>query len=439
MLDRLILALLAQPVSADLHISDTQLGLLFGLGFGVLYAIAGLPLAHMLDRSHRIRLLCVGVMLWSLATLASAFAPGFTELAFCRAGVAIGEAVLSPAAVSLLADMFPREKRAAPTAAFTAVAAGMSSGAFVLGGWAFQAAGFLSPVYGMAPWRITLILVGAPGLLIALLMFFTVREPVRVRQANTQSYATVSNALAYIRSEARLYGCLFVGIGAYTIVAYTFIAWTPTLLIRKFGLTPSDAGYLFGLIGVTFGLGSTALWPWLVTRWTARGKPERLVTAMGYSLAASAAAMILLGFSHNVSVASAAIALIFLGGTTVSCLPPLIIHGQLFAPALHGRGNGGDGQRHDGRSGVPVGCRPDQAGTRTSEPRAGHQLRNGDVGHRPYDEFDARDRRRRLPCPVRIYADQLVRDGRSTLHPRIWILTRGAGERRRQESRPRRP
>ncbi|QWT16213.1 MFS transporter [Sphingobium xenophagum] len=331
MLDRLILALLAQPVSADLHISDTQLGLLFGLGFGVLYAIAGLPLAHMLDRSHRIRLLCVGVMLWSLATLASAFAPGFTELAFCRAGVAIGEAVLSPAAVSLLADMFPREKRAAPTAVFTAVAAGMSSGAFVLGGWAFQAAGFLSPVYGMAPWRITLILVGAPGLLIALLMFFTVREPVRVRQANTQSYATVSNALAYIRSEARLYGCLFVGIGAYTIVAYTFIAWTPTLLIRKFGLTPSDAGYLFGLIGVTFGLGSTALWPWLVTRWTARGKPERLVTAMGYSLAASAAAMILLGFSHNVSVASAAIALIFLGGTTVSCLPPLII--QYVAPS----------------------------------------------------------------------------------------------------------
>lgn len=207
----------------------------------------------------------------------------------------------------------------------------MSSGAFVLGSWAFQAAGILSPAYGMSPWRITLILVGAPGLLIALLMFFTVREPVRVRQANAQSYATVSNALAYVRGEARLYGCLFAGIGAYTIMGYTVIAWTLTLLIRKFGLTPPDAGYLFGLIGVTFGLGSTALWPWLVTRWTARGKPERLMTAMGYSLAGSAAAMILLVLSHSASMASAAMALIFLGGTTASCLPPLII--QYVAPS----------------------------------------------------------------------------------------------------------
>ncbi|WP_433948354.1 MFS transporter [Brevundimonas diminuta] len=330
MLDRLILALLAQPVSIELAISDTQLGLLFGLGFGVLYAAAGLPLAHLLDRSHRVRILCAGVLLWSLMTVASAFASNFTELALCRAGVAIGEAVLSPAAISLLADMFPREKRAAPTAVFTAVATVMSSGAFVLGGWAFQAAGSLSAIFDMSAWRITLILVGLPGLVIAPLMVLTVREPARIREASAQSYATVRDALDYVRKEGRLYGFVFLGLGAYTIAAYSFIAWTPTLLIRKFGLSPADAGYLFGTVGVGVGILSAALWPWLVTRWGRQGKPQRLITALAGALGGAILAVALVGLSPSPALAAAAIALVVLGGSTASCLPPLII--QFVAP-----------------------------------------------------------------------------------------------------------
>lgn len=330
MLDRLILALLAQPVSSELAISDTQLGLLFGLGFGVLYAAAGIPLAHLLDRSNRVRILCAGVMLWSLTTVASAFATNFIELTVCRAGVAIGEAVLSPAAISLLADMFPREKRAVPTAVFTAIATVMSSGAFVLGGWAFQAASGLSAVFDISAWRITLILVGLPGLVIVPLMFLTVREPARIREASAQSYASVRHALTYVRQEARLYGFVFLGLGAYTIAAYSFIAWTPTLLIRKFGFSPADAGYLFGTVGVGMGVLSAALWPWLVTRWQRQGKPQRLMTAMACALGGAILAIALLGLSPNPSLAAVAIALVVLGGSTASCLPPLII--QYVAP-----------------------------------------------------------------------------------------------------------
>src|SRR5690606_960344 len=108
-IDRFILSLLAPAVSEHLQLSDTQLGVLFGLGFGVVYALTGLPLAHLIDRRRRVPIVAAGVVLWSICTVASGFAPNFTGLLILRAGVAVGEAVLSPAAISIIADIFPRE------------------------------------------------------------------------------------------------------------------------------------------------------------------------------------------------------------------------------------------------------------------------------------------------------------------------------------------
>src|SRR5580693_699217 len=107
--DRTILALLAAPVSKSLALTDAQMGLVLGLGFAALYSLAGLPLAQWIDIGTRRTVITAGVLLWSVMTVMSAMARDFTTLLICRAGVAFGEAVLSPAAVSLIADMFPRE------------------------------------------------------------------------------------------------------------------------------------------------------------------------------------------------------------------------------------------------------------------------------------------------------------------------------------------
>lgn len=303
---------------------------MFQIRFGVLYSVVSLPTAHMIDRGNRIYMLCAGVSLWGLTTVASAFAPSFTELAVCRAGVAVGEAVLSPAAISLIADFLPRERRASPTASFTAMSTMMSSGAFVLGGWAFAAATRLSPYYDMPPWRITLILVGIPGLVLPLLILCTVREPARRDDHDADVYASVGSAIAYVRRELRLYSFVFAGLGAYTIAAYACIAWIPTLLIRKFAVTPSNAGYMFGVVGVTLGIFGAMLWPWLVTRLAERGRPQSLITILAYILGIASASLGLLGIAPNLPLALVAAGLLILCGSSASCLPPLLI--QYVAP-----------------------------------------------------------------------------------------------------------
>src|SRR5580693_4273673 len=177
--DRQILALLVNPIGKELGLSDTRLGVLYGAGFGILYSLAGLPLAQWLDRSARIRIVVFGVVAWSCATIAAGFASDYWTLLACRSGVAIGEAVLTPAAVSLIADMFAPDRRTLPTSLYTAVASLMGVGAFAVGGAAVDLATRLSPVVGLEPWRLTLVLVGAPGLLLAAILAFTGREPDR--------------------------------------------------------------------------------------------------------------------------------------------------------------------------------------------------------------------------------------------------------------------
>ncbi|MGE0830089.1 MAG: MFS transporter, partial [Hyphomonadaceae bacterium] len=179
-LDRFILSLLAAPVSKDLNLSDVQMSLLLGAGFAVVYALSGVPIAQLLDLKERRTIVCSGVATWSLSTIAAGFANSFAMLAVCRAGVALGEAVLAPAAISLIADLFPREKRALPISVFASMTGLMSTGAFIIGAAALNLATAIAPVTGLAPWRCTLLLVGAPGLLLAFVFLTTIKEPARV-------------------------------------------------------------------------------------------------------------------------------------------------------------------------------------------------------------------------------------------------------------------
>jgi MFS family permease len=329
-IDRLILSLLAPAMSAQLHISDVEMGVLIGLGFGVLYTLTGIPLAHLIDSRRRVPIVVAGVVLWSACTVASAFAPNFTWLMIFRSGVAIGEAVLSPAAISLIADLFPRDRRTLPTTLYTGVGAIMYSGSYIAGGAALTLATVMSGRIDLEPWQLTLIFVGLPGLLLAPLLLFSVPEPPRVGDVRSEQFATAGQALAYLGKERMLYGCLLLGNAAVGMTNFAMAAWTPTLLIRGHGLSAAQAGYSFGTVGLISSLIGVATWPAVVKFWTNRGRTDALVTVFAMTVTASWICFTIVGLTRSTTTL-----LVFAGiGTFFSAalgvLIPLLI--QLVTP-----------------------------------------------------------------------------------------------------------
>jgi len=180
--DRQIISILAQDIKAGLGLGDAQIGFLYGTAFAIFYALFGIPLGRLADSWYRVRLVGLGLTVWSGMTALSGFAGSYAQLAVARIGVGIGEASASPAAYSLLGDYFPRERRALALAIYSA---GLFTGAGLslpLGGWAAHAwtQHFPPPTapLGLAGWQAAFLAVGIPGLLLALWVF-TLREPPR--------------------------------------------------------------------------------------------------------------------------------------------------------------------------------------------------------------------------------------------------------------------
>ncbi|BBD98426.1 MFS transporter [Sphingobium amiense] len=276
--DRFALALLAEPIIDAFALSASQMGLLLGVGFALLYSVTGLPLAHLLDRSVRKYVLAAGVAIWSLCTILSAFSQDFLQLLICRSGVAIGEAVLTPAAISLIADLFDQDRRRLPISVYSSVSSFMVTGSFILGAAALQVATSWSPSIGMAPWRITLLIVGAPGLVMALIFLLTVREPARHHDAGPLAQGgSTADLIAYLRANWRFYLPFYLALGSMSALLFAILSWSATLLAREHGYGTADAGYMFGLIGIGTGLVGTFLWPAIAARIDRKGRGDGLL------------------------------------------------------------------------------------------------------------------------------------------------------------------
>ena len=177
--DRQIMGILLEPIKNDLGASDTQMGFLIGLTFALFYATLGMPIAMLADRGNRRNIITWAVTIWSFMTVLCGFAQSFAQLALARIGVGIGEAGSSPPSHSMISDMFPLKERGTAMGIY---AMGVNIGLLI----AYLAGGWLSENYG---WRTTFIIVGVPGLLIALIVRFTVSEPIRGASDNTKSVA----------------------------------------------------------------------------------------------------------------------------------------------------------------------------------------------------------------------------------------------------------
>ncbi|MFG1294831.1 MFS transporter [Xanthobacter variabilis] len=266
--DRQIISILVQPLKEALSLSDTQIGLVQGFAFTICYATAGLFVARLVDVSNRVAVSAVCILIWSLATMMCGTATGIATLVFWRAGTAIAEAGLSPAASSVFSDLYPPRKVARATSIFM-LGPYFGGGLALLGGgtllgWLNQPEPLAAlATHGLAPWQVCFFVLGLPGLLLAGLLYFTVAEPARHRFAprpatmNAAADDTVPNLrdLLHALFRQNRFGLPFFAAYIFLIVVfYAHTAWFPTLLIRTFGVPASTVGQF---AGPTFMIGGT--------------------------------------------------------------------------------------------------------------------------------------------------------------------------------------
>lgn len=247
--DRQILAILAEPIKADLGLSDTQLGLLSGVAFGIFYATLGIPIARLADRYSRVNIISICLAIWSLFTALSGAAQNFWHLLVARIGVGVGEAGGSPPSHSLIADYFPIDTRASALGIYAlGIPVGILFGNLA-GGW-------INEFFG---WRYAFLVVGIPGILLAILLKTTVSEPPR---GYSETKKTEVEYVPFMEVLKTMWGYksfrhLSLGAATQAFVGYGAIAWMPPFLIRTHDMSTGEVGTALGLIiGIAGGVGT---------------------------------------------------------------------------------------------------------------------------------------------------------------------------------------
>jgi MFS family permease len=255
--DRIIISLLVDPIKRDLGLTDTDMGLMMGLAFAIFYALMGLPIGRWADKYSRRTIIGVGIFLWSIMTVLCGFARNFWELFLARVGVGVGEATLSPAAYSMIADYFPKDKLGRALGVYQSGAFFGVGLALIFGGLAIRFAATADditlPIVGIiAPWQMAFIAVGLPGVLVAALMFL-VKEPARQGIApGRDAEITLGQAVRFAWDRKRIFLAHYTGFALLALPMTTLATWVPTYFMRVVGLTPPQTGLQLGLIVLIF-------------------------------------------------------------------------------------------------------------------------------------------------------------------------------------------
>ncbi|HUS23343.1 MAG TPA: MFS transporter [Candidatus Binatia bacterium] len=290
-IDRQILSLMVAPIRRDLGIDDTQMSLLGGLSFALLYAVMGFPLGRIADRGSRRGLIAAGVVAWSVMTALCGIAHRYWQMFLFRIGVGIGEAALSPAAYSLIADYFPPERRATAISVYSMGIYIGSGLAFLLGGLVvhfISANGAVAlPLLGeTAPWRVVFFLIGGAGIVFAL-AFTLVREPPRQGAAGAASFGEV---LGYLWQRRRAVLCHNFGFALISMCSYGSAFWVPAFMMRTYGWNIGQVAVSYGPIVMLFGSAGIVFGGRLADHWLAQGHTDaglrvgRLAAALALSI-----------------------------------------------------------------------------------------------------------------------------------------------------------
>ncbi len=239
-IDRQILVILQEPIKADLDLSDTQLGLLTGFAFALLYVTLGLPIARYADKNNRKNVVSISLVVWSAMTALSGMAQNFIQLLLARVGVGIGEAGGSPPAHSIISDYYEPEKRATALSIY-------STGVYIGIGLGFLIGGVIAQNYG---WRMALYALGIPGILYAVLVWFTIKEPIKGRMdaaaSNEKEYSF--REVVNILLQKKTFIFLSLATGFQSFGNYAIGNWLAPFLGRSHGMDLATIGITLGLI-----------------------------------------------------------------------------------------------------------------------------------------------------------------------------------------------
>lgn len=242
--DRQLLAILQESIKADLNLMDWQLGLLTGFAFALFYVTAGIPIARWADRSNRRNIVALAIAVWSLMTAVSGLVQNYMQLLLARIGVGVGEAGGSPPAHSIISDIFPPESRASALAFYSM---GVNFGIL----FGFLAGGWLNELFD---WRVAFMVVGLPGIIVALIVRFTMHEPIRGmsenRRPTEESTVPFQDVLKLLWSRMS-FRHMALGAALNAFAGYSTSNWTASFMIRSHDMTTGELGtWLAGIMGL---------------------------------------------------------------------------------------------------------------------------------------------------------------------------------------------
>jgi len=333
--DRQVLTIVVDPVRASLGLGDMQIGFLQGFIFTTVMIVAAVPMSYLIDRYNRIYVLIGCIVAWSLATIYCGFASSFVELALGRIGLAIAEAVVPMAAMSVIGDLFPRHKVNQAASVFMNGTYFGNGAALLLGGWFIALAtpfeGRVLPVLGaFEVWRGLFIAVGLLSIAMALGLLLFLREPPRRElrpAAATEPAAESFWAFFWSNRRLLLSYCLFAGTGA--LNGYCLYSWTATLLIRVHGMSPLSVGLAIGPMFILTSIPATALAAWL----SSFAKPENALQHVVKMMTGFMALLVPMVFLMTLGSTSMALVMVALTMLVYAAFHATILTPvQLFAP-----------------------------------------------------------------------------------------------------------
>ncbi|WP_116366931.1 spinster family MFS transporter [Parahaliea mediterranea] len=267
--DRTIIVLLIEPIKRDLQLSDTEISLLYGFAFAVFYTFLGMPIARLADAKSRRSIIAIGVLIWSLMTCLCGVAKSFSALFLARMGVGVGEAALSPAAYSMIADYFPREMRARAMSVYTLGVFLGGGVALILGGmvieWIDTLGSVVLPLVGeLYSWQLAFIVVGLPGVVFFLLMC-TVREPVR-QGGGGDEVIPFREAMQWFALRWRFYASFCLTMACLVMYSYSLSAWAPSFFMRTFAWGTLEVSRYYGAVVLISGPTGILAGGWIASR-----------------------------------------------------------------------------------------------------------------------------------------------------------------------------
>ena len=270
--DRYMITQVLEPIRLELKLTDAGVGLLTGPSLAFFYVILGFPISWLIDRSNRRNIIAVSIVAWSAMTVCTGLSRNFWQLLISRIGIGVGEAGGTPGANSIISDYFAAARRPMALCVFSL---GAPIGAYL----ASDTTGWIADMHG---WRAPFLWLGAPGVLVGLLIYFTVREPRRGRldAVLVENKPSFMDAMRYLWTQ-RSAVHLMMGSALTALWGWGLMYWTPTFLMRTYGLTAGEAGAITGPIHLYGGVGATIFTGWILTsKWLA--DPRRVVKLTGW-------------------------------------------------------------------------------------------------------------------------------------------------------------